>query len=368
MATAIYTRIRGVRACGLLFVLVCVVAGDGQFPASAKVDPSVRKLLADSTDCWVAEGETLPYPGPYWRRYISRANGPSGPEADATSDSQVVEQAKISIKLKDRTLTLHYVPCPAPRRAAAPPEPVKLYTIGTLFKPAAAANSWVPWTGFYAGGALGANWTRGNWITTDLRTLGTIDILLDAVKESEATNVAEEVYFGYMFWLGDPEWLAGVEADLAYYDALMDPGIPGTAGLLGNKTSDSVTMGARWSASLRGRLGYLVNSTTQIYLAAGPSLLSMNATINCTGPGVCGTNGIAAFSQTNSTTKVGWTLGGGVETILSGHLRGRAEYRYANYGTFSTSFGTPAQLALASGIKIHTSTVLLGLSYAFGGR
>jgi outer membrane immunogenic protein len=223
------------------------------------------------------------------------------------------------------------------------------------------------WTGFYVGGALGANWSSGSWETTDLRSLGTVDILSDAVKEARATNIAEEIYFGYM-WVGAPKLFAGLEADFAYYNALEDPGIPGTGGLPGNKASDSVTMGQKWSASLRGRIGHLVTPSTMIYIAGGPSLMSMNATVNCTGPGVCGTNGIPAFSQTNSTTKVGWTLGGGVETMLWGDWRGRAEYRYADYGTFSTSFGTPAQLALAADIKVHTNTVLLGLSYAFGGR
>jgi outer membrane immunogenic protein len=47
--------------------------------------------------------------------------------------------------------------------------------------------------------------------------------------------------------------------------------------------------------------------------------------------------------------------------------RARAEYRYADYGTFSTNFGSPAQLAVAADIKVHTNTVLFGLAYAFGG-
>jgi outer membrane immunogenic protein len=224
------------------------------------------------------------------------------------------------------------------------------------------------WTGFYVGGEFGANWTGGYWTTTDLITLGGRDALIDALKDLRASDIAEDVYFGYLYDFGAPKWLAGLAADFAYYNALMDPGIPGTGGLAGNKASDSVTVRAKWSLALRARLGYLVTPTTQLYVAGGPSWLKMDAAVNCTGPGVCGSNGIPAFSQTNSTTKAGWTLGGGVESVLWDNWRGHVEYRYADYGKFSTSFGTPAQLALAADIKVHTQSLMFGLSYGFGGR
>ncbi len=223
------------------------------------------------------------------------------------------------------------------------------------------------WTGFYVGGELGANRTGGNWTTTDLITLNGRDALIDALKDLRASNIAEDVYFGDQ-WYFAPDWLAGLAADFAYYNALMDPGIPGAGGLAGGRGGDSVSVRAKWSASLRARLGYLVTPTTQLYVAGGPSWLKMDATLNCTSAGVCGANPIAPFSQTNSTTKAGWTLGGGVETMLRDNWRGHVEYRYANYGTFSTNFGTPAQLALAADIKVHTQSLMLGVSYGFGGR
>jgi outer membrane immunogenic protein len=330
-------------------------------------------------------------------RYQTLEQQPHASDDDKAKTEKAREVVKIDdLKIQDVRINLGFIktelpflrslkPCPPPLQQAAP-EPVKHYSVGTLVKPRRAIVEVVErgrpqrpvlevverapamsWTGFYVGGALGANWSSGNWATTDLRSLGTIDILSDAAKEKQATNLAEEVYFGYM-WEGSPEWIAGFEADFAYYNALEDPGIPGTGGLPGNRASDSVTMGQKWSASLRGRIGHTITPSTIVYIAGGPSFMKMNATVNCTGPGVCGTNGIPAFSQTNSTTKVGWTLGGGVETKLWDNWRGRAEYRYADYGTFSTSFGTPAQLALAAGIKVHTNTLLLGLAYAFGGR
>jgi len=222
------------------------------------------------------------------------------------------------------------------------------------------------WSGWYAGGGLGAVGSAARWNTRRLVTLGLADPLVDASKDMEAWAFAENVYLGYMFY-GAPQWLAGFAAEFAYYDALMDPGIPGTGGIPGNKSADSVSVRANWSISLLARLGYLVTPTTQIYGVGGVSWLDMDATINCTGPGVCGTNGIAPFSQTNSTTRAGFTVGGGIEAMLWGNWRGHLEYRYSDYGTFSTSFGAPAGLALAADIDAHTHTLMFGLSYGFGG-
>ena len=64
----------------------------------------------------------------------------------------------------------------------------------------------------------------------------------------------------------------------------------------------------------------------------------------------CGVNGIPAFSQTNSTAMFGWTAGAGLETALTDRWVARGEYRYSDYGHWNTTFGTPANLAVAANI------------------
>jgi len=222
--------------------------------------------------------------------------------------------------------------------------------------------------GFYAGIGIGETWARGSWAGTDVVSLSGRDPLVDAFKDLLASHIAYNIYFGYLE-RGASKWAAGWEADYAYINVFADPGIPGT-GAIGSaavRANDSVTFGAKWSAALRARVGYLITPSTLAYIAAGPSLLSAKATVNCTAAGVCGTNGITPFSQTNSTTKFGWTLGGGVEQQIWGNWRGRAEYRYADYGKFSTNFGTPTQLALAADIKVHTHTIMVSALYNFSG-
>jgi outer membrane immunogenic protein len=224
------------------------------------------------------------------------------------------------------------------------------------------------WTGWNVGGGVGVNKTDGNYNNTQTTSKGGGDPNIDPDKDLAATNFAAEVYAGYFWDLGAPSWVAGLEADIAYFNALMDPGIPGTGaiGTAAVRANDNVTVRANWNFSLRGRLGYIVNPSTMVYLTAGPSWLNARTTVNCTAAGVCGTNGIPAFSQTNSSTLPGWTLGGGLEEKLFGNWRGRLEYRYSRYGTWSTNFGTPATLFVAPDIKLHTNTVTVGLVYSFG--
>ena len=45
----------------------------------------------------------------------------------------------------------------------------------------------------------------------------------------------------------------------------------------------------------------------------------------------------------------------------------RGEYRYSDYGTWRTTLGTPATLAVTADIRMRTHTALFGLAYTFIG-
>jgi outer membrane immunogenic protein len=93
-----------------------------------------------------------------------------------------------------------------------------------------------------------------------------------------------------------------------------------------------------------------------------------------TGPATFGT---APFAASVSTTKTGWTIGGGVETSLawlglSDHWSGKLEYLYVDLGSITNSFTIP--VVGAAGAHTYTSTsnlsdniVRVGLNYRFGG-
>jgi outer membrane immunogenic protein len=89
--------------------------------------------------------------------------------------------------------------------------------------------------------------------------------------------------------------------------------------------------------------------------------------------------GTAPFAASISTTKAGWTVGGGVETSLawfglSDHWSAKLEYLYVDLGSITNSFAIPVTGAAATGVHTFTSTsnlsdniVRVGLNYRFGG-
>lgn len=60
----------------------------------------------------------------------------------------------------------------------------------------------------------------------------------------------------------------------------------------------------------------------------------------------------------------GWTGGGGIETLLWDNWLARLEYRYADYGTWRTAFGPPAEL-IVNDFAVTTHSALLGYGRKF---
>lgn len=204
-------------------------------------------------------------------------------------------------------------------------------------------------------------------------------------------------YFGYN-WQVSPNWLVGVEGDWGWanrtttFAGAAYPSIGFLTNVGGVFTpqngGDSFSLKSSWDASLRARLGFLVRPDILLYGTGGPAWLHVESTSVCshgnTGSGLtCAT--VAPLGQlftplniTDETTKLGWTLGGGIEAMLGSNWIARAEYRYASFGTISnidnrvttpsgtTLFGAPVASSVAYDLRLATQTVVFGLSYKFG--
>jgi outer membrane immunogenic protein len=72
----------------------------------------------------------------------------------------------------------------------------------------------------------------------------------------------------------------------------------------------------------------------------------------------------SGFDQ-NSTTRTGWTIGGGIEYAVTGNWSIRAEYRYADFGHFADP--TPFAFGFGSFVNHHETenAVRAGFSYKF---
>jgi outer membrane immunogenic protein len=222
------------------------------------------------------------------------------------------------------------------------------------------------WTGFYLGGSVGGRWSDVTWMTSG-------PFIFDpsttpASFDSSALRLGG--YLGYN-WQFSPSWVAGVEGDLAWADSSQTRGgIPGTFGPLGIQTAppaaaavDSSTVKEGGDGGVRGRLGFLITPTWLVYATGGVVWQAEDVTAACDGS--ANSWCIAPHGETVSATRSGWTVGGGVEGQLLGNWLGRAEYRFADFGTASHNFftGTVDQVAMSHTLKTHTFFV--GLAYKF---
>ena len=226
------------------------------------------------------------------------------------------------------------------------------------------------WTGAYFGLEGGVAWSHTDWSTTALGAGFTLDNTADTSFSQLGGRFG--AYAGYN-WIVAPSVLAGVEGDIAgdFFGTKSKAGIPGTLTYLGAPPfSDSVSAhGGSYDGSLRARLGVLATPTTLIFATGGVAFADPKYSISC--PGLAAANSwcFAAESGSTSATRVGWTLGLGVETMLTSNWLLRAEYRYSGFPGKSTTFFPGGGFAGSDAITVRTTydanTINLGLAYKF---
>jgi opacity protein-like surface antigen len=218
---------------------------------------------------------------------------------------------------------------------------------------------------FYVGTGVGLLATIcPTWTTTGIFSLGSSDPVPDDNRGCYSSGFRSSVYAGYDWTLAS-RWLVGVETDLGYATNNRTSGVPAVSSAPG----DTVNVKENFDGSARVRLGYAATAQATAYVTTGIAFQHFDATVTCAGmsPNPCGRFGpVAPMTATNSPTRTGWTLGGGVEYAFAANLKVRAEYRYADYGTYSATYGNPANVAVSSDIRLRTQTATVGLSYSFG--
>ena len=72
-------------------------------------------------------------------------------------------------------------------------------------------------------------------------------------------------------------------------------------------------------------------------------------------------------SQTASVVKGGWTVGGGLEGVLTGNWLGKVEFRYADFGHYNHNFFVNTLDEVDASVHARTCTILAGIGYKFNG-
>jgi len=193
------------------------------------------------------------------------------------------------------------------------------------------------WNGFYVGGYYGTSISHTR-ATSALRP-GAVDI--------NDGGISVGVAGGYN-WQISPHWLVGIEGD---FDWL------GTKEKF-NDFNDAARLASGvdtdWYATLRGRFGY-VTGASLIYVTGGAAFTRVEETF-----------GVTAAPTALSSTRTGWTAGGGIETKLSKNWSVTTEYLYVDLG--SNSFASNAASAAdAATFKTRAHVLKSGFNYKLDG-
>ena len=120
----------------------------------------------------------------------------------------------------------------------------------------------------------------------------------------------------------------------------------------------ALTQQIDWFGTVRGRAGVLVSPTVLLYATGGLAYGAVNTSE------VIGI--LPGFSST--TTNVGWTVGAGIEGVISGNWTAKLEYLYVDLGTVSGTFSALGGTINSSYSSHITDNVLrVGVNYKFGG-
>ena len=197
------------------------------------------------------------------------------------------------------------------------------------YKAPAYSVSGYSWTGFYAGINGGYGFGTSNW---------------SGVGNSGSTKpkgALAGITLGYNLQTG--AWVWGLEGDIDYsWVKGSDSSGTGVCTGIGCETRNT------WLGTARGRIGYAGWDRWLPYITGGAAFGGIKMT--------------SATAVSETKTKLGWTLGGGVEYAVMNNWTAKIEYLYADLGTTSCSVAT---CGVATDVSFKESIVRAGLNYRF---
>jgi outer membrane immunogenic protein len=261
------------------------------------------------------------------------------------------------------------------------------------------------WTGFYSGLNIGYSWGRSSG-TQEFVNTATGTVLDSNVVKFNMDGVIGGGQIGYN-WQRD-RWVLGLEADIQGSGQKgggngVCPGGPATStttlpaavngpcsvGQTGDTipfnvpafpVATSVDQKLTWFGTVRGRVGATFTPTVLGYVTGGLAYGEVSSTNTVTGFNQLGPQGVnvppafaaVSASSNNRSTRAGWTVGAGIEGVISGNWTAKVEYLYVDLGNISGSFVTPIIAptgAVTSRYSSHITDNILrvGVNYKWGG-
>jgi outer membrane immunogenic protein len=216
------------------------------------------------------------------------------------------------------------------------------------------------WTGCYVGGNLGYGWQRTSTTDVDPSNAGAF---ADAGTD-RGHSVVGGGQIGCDYQFGS-NWVVGVQGMLDGSD--VHSSHIASLAYAGDNT-ELFSTGTNWFGTLTARLGYAVSPQTLLYVKGGAAWVHTNY-LDADSSGTL----FLPYSGGASSTRTGWTIGGGGEFRLTQNWSIFAEYNYIGLGskTLAFSYNCGAVCGFNNpylfSVKQDLQMVLVGLNYRFGG-
>ncbi len=237
------------------------------------------------------------------------------------------------------------------------------------------------WTGFYVGVNAGGIWPSGSRSASLLDPNagadgGFISAGFPGGLGSQSAGFIGGGQAGYNWQTG--AFVLGVETDFdgsTLSKSFNNVGAPfvgpvaAAAGLGGDFLTVNGKNSLTWLGTTRGRVGFVAtpDNRLMIYATGGVAYGGGNSQFSA----FDATTG-SFWSGNPSSTRVGWTIGGGVEYAITNNITIKGEYLYADLGSSSfNSAGNPAALASFGGVTVggkfdyNASIFRAGVNYKF---
>ena len=182
------------------------------------------------------------------------------------------------------------------------------------------------WTGFYIGINGGGGWGKSDWSNA----FGTANANLSGGLAGGT--------IGYNYQVGQA--VLGVEGDIDWSNIKGNT----TTGICAGGTCETKNS---WLSTARGRLGYAFDRWLP-FVTGGVAFGDIKATP------------VGFGSQT--TTKTGWTVGGGLEAAIAGPWTAKVEYLYVDLGKGDCGI---AVCGVPTDVDFKANIVRAGLNYRF---
>ena len=257
--------------------------------------------------------------------------------------------------------------------------------IPTKAPPARVMAPILTWNGFYIGLNGGYSWGKAGRDITFFNPLnGALIIPPIGTGSTSDSNLEGGVFggqIGYNWQFSN--WVFGLETDAQWSGqrgsatavcgatsaVIAGPCLPGLtfvpAAAIG--TVATLEQKLEWFGTFRGRAGFAVMPSVLLYATGGAAYGSIKTNLGLAGFTPNGTP--VAIAGSSSDTRLGWTVGGGIEGKFAPNWSAKVEYLYMDLGSvsstavFPTAAGVPIGVSLNS--RITDNIIRGGINYHF---